>query len=55
MPVIGKGLEKPELCIWHQGSYNTFLTAVFLLPESQTAVVILTNALANNDTADRLG
>ncbi|KAL8838630.1 MAG: hypothetical protein Q9170_002076 [Blastenia crenularia] len=55
MPIIGKGLEKPELCIWHQGSNNTFLSAVFLLPGSQTAVVVLTNALANNDAADWIG
>ena len=55
MPIIGKGLEKPELCIWHQGSSNTYLNAVFLLPESQTAVVVLSNALANNDVADWLG
>ena len=56
MPIIGKGLQKPELCLWHQGSNNAYLNAVFLLPErSQTAVVVLTNALANNDAADWLG
>ena len=55
MPIIGKGLKKPELCLWHQGSSNCVLHAVFLLPESQTAVIVLTNALAHNDVADWIG
>ena len=56
MPIIGLGLERPELCMWHQGSNNSFLNAVFLLPErEQTAIVVLSNALANNDAADWVG
>ncbi|KAL8791715.1 MAG: hypothetical protein Q9195_005722 [Heterodermia aff. obscurata] len=52
MPIIGRGLEKPELCLWHQGSNNAFLHAVFLLPRTTTAIVVLSNGHANNDAAD---
>ncbi|CAF9939845.1 MAG: hypothetical protein HETSPECPRED_001912 [Heterodermia speciosa] len=50
MPTIGKGLQKPVLCLWHQGSSN-----LFLLPEQQTAIALLTNAMANNDAVDWIG
>jgi hypothetical protein len=43
------------LCIYHHGSSNTFLSSVHLLPESNTAMVVLTNSMGNNDTADWVG
>lgn len=55
MPVVGKGLKQGQSCIYHQGSNNTFLSSVHLLPESGSAVVVLTNSMANNDAADWLG
>lgn len=54
MPVVGKGLGEKELCIYHQGSTNTFLSSVHLLPESHTAIVVLANSMGRNDTADWL-
>lgn len=32
MPVVGKGLDRRVLCIYHQGSTNTFLGSVHLYP-----------------------
>ena len=55
MPVVGKGLNKRTQCVYHHGSNNTSLTSVHLLPESNTAIVVLTNSMGNNDTADWLG
>lgn len=55
MPVVGKGMEKKLTCLYHQGSANSFLTAVYLLPETQSGVVILTNSMSKNDAADWLG
>ncbi len=55
MPKVGKGLEKPRLCIYHQGSIVPFLSSVHLLPDTNTAIVVLTNSMAKNDAADWLG
>jgi CubicO group peptidase (beta-lactamase class C family) len=55
MPIVGKGLGRKVLCIYHQGSNNSFLSSVHCLPESSTVIVVLTNCLGNNDTADWLG
>ena len=55
MPTVGKGLPEPRLCIYHQGSIVPFLSSVHLLPDTNTAIVVLTNSMANNDAADWLG
>ncbi|KAF2446063.1 beta-lactamase/transpeptidase-like protein [Karstenula rhodostoma CBS 690.94] len=55
MPIVGKTLPKPKLCLWHQGSNMCALNFVALLPDSRTAVIVLTNGLANNDVADWVG
>lgn len=55
MPKVGKGLAEPRLCIYHQGSIVPFLSSVHLLPDTNTAIVVLTNSMANNDAADWLG
>lgn len=39
---------------YHQGSNNTFLSSVHLLPQSHRAIVVLTNSMANSDAADWL-
>lgn len=55
MPIVGKGLETPQLCIYHQGSIIPYLSSAHLLPGTNTAIVVLTNSMANNDAADWLG
>ncbi|KAF2667592.1 beta-lactamase/transpeptidase-like protein [Microthyrium microscopicum] len=55
MPLVGKGLEKPRLCLYHEGSLLSFLSSVHLLPDSQSAIVVLTNSMANSDVADWVG
>lgn len=51
MPVVGKGSQ--EQLMWcHQGSLPGALHAVFVLPETDTIIVVLTNALALHDCAD---
>ncbi len=55
MPIVGKGIPEPQVCLYHQGSANTFLTSVHLLPETQSGVVVLTNSMSKNDAADWLG
>ncbi|KAL8808548.1 MAG: hypothetical protein Q9182_000099 [Xanthomendoza sp. 2 TL-2023] len=55
MPIVGKGMETPRLCIYHQGSIVPYLSSAHLLPDTNTAIVVLTNSMANNDAADWLG
>lgn len=51
MPVVGKGA--PSTLVWfHQGSFPGALAAVFLLPGTESVIVVLTNSLALNDTPD---
>lgn len=54
MPTVGKGIAS-RLVVYHQGSLPGALAAVNLLPESQSAIVVLTNTLALNDCADWVG
>jgi hypothetical protein len=49
-----KCLKDKVICFYDQGSTNTFLSSVRMLPPTKTAIVILTNLLSNNDTADWL-
>ncbi|KAL8811580.1 MAG: hypothetical protein Q9223_007501 [Gallowayella weberi] len=55
MPIVGKGIETPRVCIYHQGSIVPYLSSAHLLPDTNTAIVVLTNSMANNDAADWLG
>ncbi|OAK99981.1 beta-lactamase/transpeptidase-like protein [Phaeosphaeriaceae sp. SRC1lsM3a] len=55
MPIVGKNLSKPRLGFWHQGSNMCTLNFVTLLPDTRTAVVVLSNGLANNDVSDWIG
>lgn len=54
MPFAGKSIT-PQLVIYHQGSNPGVLAAANLLPESQSAIVVLSNTLAINDCADWVG
>ncbi|KIM98635.1 hypothetical protein OIDMADRAFT_202404 [Oidiodendron maius Zn] len=51
MPFVAKSAT-PQLAIYHQGSNPGVLAATILLPESQSAIVVLSNTLALNDCAD---
>ncbi|MCJ1246225.1 hypothetical protein MMC30_003431 [Trapelia coarctata] len=54
MPVVGKGSKKRS--VWHHnGSLVGFFSSVHILPDSDTAIIVLTNSLANNDCADWIG
>lgn len=54
MPVVGRG-SKPKLIYHHNGSLAAFLSSVILIPDTNSAIVVLTNSLANNDCADWIG
>lgn len=54
MPIVGKG-GQGQLVVYHQGSLPGALAAVNMLPETRSAVVVLTNAAALNDCADWVG
>ena len=54
MPFVGKG-GPSRLVVYHQGSLPGALASVILLPETQSAIVVMTNTLALNDCADWVG
>lgn len=51
MPIVGKGAPS-QLVIYHHGSLRDALAAFLLLPDNESAIVVLTNTLALNDTPD---
>jgi CubicO group peptidase (beta-lactamase class C family) len=51
MPVVGRG-SKSQIVINHSGSLSGFFSAVLLLPETDSAIVVLTNSISKNDCAD---
>lgn len=54
MPVLGKGVPS-RLALWHQGSLVGATSFVMLFPETQSAVLVLTNTMTKNDAADWIG
>lgn len=54
MPVVGKGVPS-RLVIYHQGSLPGALATVNLIPDSESAIIILTNSLTRNDMPDWVG
>jgi hypothetical protein len=54
MPVLADGIES-RIALWHQGSLVGATSFVMLLPEMQSAVLVLTNTMAKNDAADWIG
>ena len=54
MPVVGKGAPSTLVC-YHQGSLPGALAAMNLVPETQSAIVVLSNSLALNDVSDWVG
>ncbi|KAL8897524.1 MAG: hypothetical protein Q9207_007176 [Kuettlingeria erythrocarpa] len=55
MPLVGKGLKESQMVYHHQGSLVDYLSSIHLIPSTRTAIVVLTNAMSNNDAADWLG
>lgn len=53
-PLVCKSTPS-QLVVYHQGSNPGTLHNVLLLPETQSAIVVLTNTLALNDCADWVG
>ncbi|KAJ8129903.1 hypothetical protein O1611_g3727 [Lasiodiplodia mahajangana] len=51
LPVVAKG-TKPQRLIYSQGSVCGSLSAVYLLPETQSAIVVLGNSFDLTDTPD---
>lgn len=51
MPIVGKGVPS-RLVIFHQGSLPGALSLTMLLPDTKSAIVITSNALALNDVPD---
>jgi hypothetical protein len=53
MPVVEKGTQ--QLVIYHQGSQADYKSSIFLLPDSDSAIVVLTTSTSLNSCADRVG
>ena len=54
MPVIGEG-SAGKIVFHHNGNLVGTLSSVHLLPETETAVLVMTNSLAFNDPTDWIG
>lgn len=54
MPLLANGIDS-RLALWHQGSLVGVTSFVMMLPETESAVVVLTNTMAFNDAADWIG
>ncbi|KAF5600689.1 beta-lactamase transpeptidase [Fusarium pseudoanthophilum] len=51
MPVIGRGTPG-QLALYHGGSIQGFNTAVYLLPETETAIIAMQNSSGLGDACD---
>jgi hypothetical protein len=54
MPAVGEGRQE-TLVIYHQGSMAGYTSALFLLPGTDSAVVVLTSSIQLNEAADWVG
>ena len=52
MPRIGENLERKTTVLYHSGSLVGYLSSVILLPNTDSAIIVLTNTLSNQDSAD---
>lgn len=55
LPVLARGITQSRLALWHQGSPIGATSFVMMLPETESAVLVLTNTMALNDAADWIG
>ena len=54
MPLLAEDIDS-RLALWHQGCLVSATSFVMLLPETESAVLVLTNTMALNDAADWIG
>ena len=53
LPVTGRGSS--EVVIYHQGSTAGYTSSLFLIPNTESAIVVLSNSISLNDCADWVG
>lgn len=53
MPIAGQGTD--HVVIYHQGSLAGYTSSMFLIPGSESAIVVLSNSISLNDCADWVG
>lgn len=53
MPTVGHGSE--EIVVYHQGSMAGYTSSVFLIPNTESGIVVLSNSISLNDCADWVG
>lgn len=53
MPIAGQGTD--EVVIYHQGSMAGYTASAFLIPSSESAIVVLSNSISLNYCADWVG
>jgi hypothetical protein len=51
LPILGAG-SPPMITYYHHGATPGYYSALFLFPETESAVVVLTNTMPLNDAAD---
>ncbi|KAI0867606.1 beta-lactamase/transpeptidase-like protein [Hypoxylon argillaceum] len=51
LPILGAG-DSPMMMYYHQGSAMGYYSTLFLFPETESAIVVLTNSIPLNDAAD---
>lgn len=55
MPQIGQDLPVKPTVLYHAGSLVGYLSSIHLLPDTNSAIIVLVNTLANQDSADWIG
>lgn len=53
MPTAGRGSKKT--IIYHQGSLAGYTSSLFLIPDTESTIVVLSNSISLNDCADWVG
>lgn len=54
MPTAGRGSDKTVI-ICHQGSLAGYTSSLFLIPDTESAIVVLSNSISLNNCADWVG
>jgi len=55
MPRIGDGLQDKHTVLYHAGSLVGYLSSIILLPDTNSAIIVLANTLPNQDSPDWIG
>lgn len=55
MPEVGRGIEGKQRLVYHNGAMIGASSSVYILPDMQTAVVVLSNTFGLADTPDWVG